>query len=244
MSAPELPRHVSIIMDGNGRWAECRGKPRIYGHIRGASRVRELIRETHRLGIHALTLYAFSTENWNRPADEVGTLMRLLLKWLSRERREMMRNNIRFRALGSVERLPAEVLAVVRETEEMSRGNTGLQFSLALSYGGREEILCATRRLARRAARGELDPAAIDQKAFSRELYSAEIGDPDLLIRTSGEQRVSNFMLWQLAYTELHFVESFWPDFTAEHFHEALQSYASRERRFGLVKPKAKEATA
>lgn len=229
----KLPRHLAIIMDGNGRWAEARKRPRVFGHIRGSSRVRELIREVDRLEIKALTLYAFSSENWARPQDEVGTLMRLLKKWLLREQREMMRSNIRFRAIGEISKLPAEVLEIVRQTMEMSKNNTGLQFSLALSYGSRDEILRATKALAARVASGEIKAEAIDAAMFEQELYTSEIGDPDLLIRTSGERRVSNFMLWQLAYTEFHFTETMWPDFDREELHRAFAVYASRERRFG-----------
>ncbi len=230
-----LPRHLAIIMDGNGRWAERLGRPRIFGHIRGSSRVRELIREVDRLGIPALTLYAFSSENWARPQDEVSTLMRLLLKWLVREQKEMMRKNIRFRAIGEIEKLPVNVREVVLQTMEMSKKNTGLQFSLALSYGSRDEIMRAVKKIAVRVSAGELKVDAIEASDFERELYACELGDPDLLIRTSGEQRISNFMLWQLAYTEFYFTEVMWPDFSKKELHRAFESYAGRERRFGNV---------
>ncbi len=235
MQFSRLPRHLAIIMDGNGRWAQNRSKPRVFGHIRGSSRVNDLIEEVNSLKISALTLYAFSTENWNRPNDEISILMKILKKWLLKKQKTMMENNIRFRAIGSVERLPAEVVRIIRETEQMSRFNTGLQFSLALSYGSREEILVTTRRLAIQVQRGEIKPEQIDEKLFSQSMENSELGDPDLLIRTSGELRVSNFMLWQIAYSEFYFTETLWPDFDCAELYKALKNYESRERRFGKV---------
>lgn len=229
------PRHIAIIMDGNGRWAERRGRPRIVGHVRGCGRVREIIREADRLGVKVLTLYAFSSENWGRPADEVGVLMRLLYKWLVRERKELMEKNIRFRSIGAIDRLPSVVQKLVRETEEVSANNTGLQVTLALSYGGRDEILAVTKRLAKKVSSGELSAEDINEGLFSDELFTTEIGDPDLLIRTSGEQRISNFLLWQLAYAELYFTDTMWPDFKASDLRLAIDSYMRRQRRFGLT---------
>lgn len=229
------PRHIAIIMDGNGRWAERRGRPRIFGHVRGCGRVREIIREADRLGVKVLTLYAFSSENWGRPAEEVGVLMRLLYKWLIRERKELMEKNIRFRSIGGIDKLPSVVQKLVRETEEISANNTGLQVTLALSYGGRDEILAAAKRLAGKVASGEMSVDDIGEAAFSDELFTIDIGDPDLLIRTSGEQRISNFLLWQLAYAELYFTDTMWPDFKASDLRLAIDSYMRRQRRFGLT---------
>ncbi len=237
-----LPKHIAIIMDGNGRWAERRGRPRIYGHIKGCGRVREIIREADRLGIKQLTLYAFSTENWGRPTAEVTVLMQLLKKWLIRERRELIKRNIRFRAIGNLERLPMDARKLVRESEELSAGNTGLELTFALSYSGRDEIIDAAKSLARRAMNGELLPEDINQEIFSMELDTVALRDPDLLIRTSGEQRISNFMLWQMAYTEFYFTDTMWPDFRAVNLRLAIDSYTRRERRFGLTSSKI-EAT-
>ncbi|MEW6057161.1 MAG: isoprenyl transferase [Bdellovibrionota bacterium] len=230
-----VPRHVAIIMDGNGRWAERRGRPRIFGHIRGCGRVREIIREADRQGVKVLTLYAFSNENWGRPVEEVSVLMRLLYKWLHRERQELLEKNIRFRAIGMVERLPTSIRKLVAETEEISSQNSGMQVTLALSYSAREELVHVAQRLARKALSGEILPEEISEQSFSDELSTLEIGDPDLLIRTSGEQRISNFLLWQMAYTELYFTDTMWPDFRPADFRRALDSFARRQRRFGLT---------
>lgn len=231
----ETPKHIAIIMDGNGRWAERRGRPRIIGHVKGCGRVREIIRESDRLGVKALTLYAFSSENWGRPLDEVNVLMRLLLKWLIRERKELMEKNIRFRAIGSIERMPATIQKHVRETEAVSANNTGLQVTLALSYSGRDEIVTAAQRLTQRVLSGDMAIGDINESTFSDEMWTTEIGDPDLLIRTSGEQRISNFLLWQLAYAELYFTDKMWPDFNASDLRLAIDSFARRQRRFGLT---------
>ena len=231
----ETPKHIAIIMDGNGRWAERRMRPRIIGHVKGCGRVREIIRESDRLGVKALTLYAFSSENWGRPLDEVNVLMRLLLKWLIRERKELMQKNIRFRAIGSIDRLPETIQKHVRETEEISANNTGLQVTLALSYSGRDEIVTAAQRLAQRVLSGELASHEINEATFSDEMWTTDIGDPDLLIRTSGEQRISNFLLWQLAYSELYFTDKMWPDFKASDLRLAIDSFTRRQRRFGLT---------
>lgn len=231
----ETPKHIAIIMDGNGRWAERRGRPRIVGHVKGCGRVREIIRESDKLGVRALTLYAFSSENWGRPVEEVSVLMRLLFKWLVRERKELVERNIRFRAIGAIDRLPSAVQKLVRETEEISAAHTGLQVTLALSYGGRDEIVEAAKQLAARVASGEISSSEITESVFSDTLWTSEIGDPDLLIRTSGEQRLSNFLLWQLAYAELFFTDKMWPDFKASDLRLAIDSFTRRQRRFGLT---------
>jgi undecaprenyl diphosphate synthase len=244
MSDLPTPQHIAIIMDGNGRWAERRGRPRIYGHVRGCARVRDIIREADRLGVKALTLYAFSTENWGRPAEEVAVLMRLLHKWLIRERRELMEKNIRLRAIGAVDRLPQFVRDMVNETVEISRGNAGLQLTIAVSYSGRDELVAVARSLARLAATGAITPDAINEERFSNALSTSDIGDPDLLIRTSGEQRISNFMLWQLAYSELYFTDTMWPDFKPSDLRVAIDAYARRHRRYGLTSQQIEEVRA
>lgn len=235
MDQIQAPRHVAIIMDGNGRWAESRRRPRIYGHVRGCRRVQDIVREAEALGIGALTLFAFSTENWQRPAAEVNVLFKLLKKWLMREQEELMQRNIRVQAIGSIERLPKEARDIVLSTIERSANNTGLRLTLALSYGGREELIRATKRVAQRVAAGELAPEDITESHLSAELYTAGLPDPDLLIRTSGEIRISNFMLFQMAYTELYFTQTMWPDFTREEFRRAIMEYFSRNRRFGRI---------
>ncbi len=243
MNFKRLPKHLAIIMDGNGRWAQRKKHPRIYGHIRGSARVNDLIEYVNDLGIQALTLYAFSSENWNRPTEEISGLMKILKKWLLKKQKTMMENNIKFKAIGSIDRLPADVLKIIRDTENMSKFNSGLKFSLALSYGSRDEILAATRRLATLVQRGELQAEQINESLFSNYLENAEAGDPDLLIRTSGELRVSNFMLWQLAYTEFYFTETLWPEFDRNELMKALIEFDKRDRRFGKIKSDATKET-
>ncbi|HET7824867.1 MAG TPA: polyprenyl diphosphate synthase [Anaeromyxobacter sp.] len=224
-----LPRHVAIIMDGNGRWAEARGLPRVAGHREGSESVRAVTRAARRVGVEALTLYAFSSENWGRPEEEVGALMQLLAEFLESERGEMMANGIRLNAIGDLERLPAfvrEKLAAVRE--ETGR-NRDMILTLALSYGGRQELVEAARRAA--AARG----AALEMADLEHALYTASLPDLDLLVRTSGERRISNFLLWQAAYAELHFSEILWPDFRDAELFSAIADFQARERRFGLT---------
>lgn len=230
---PALPRHVAIIMDGNGRWATQRGLSRVHGHRRGKESVREIVEAAREAGLEVLTLYAFSTENWERPEREVGALMGLLRRYLKSELRKMMRHGIRLRAIGNLRRLPKEVLADIREVEHTTRANTAMTVQLAVSYGAREEILAAARRLARRVRDGAMTAEEIDEESFSGSLMTAGLPDPDLLIRTSGEMRLSNFLLWQVAYTELYVTDTLWPDFRREQFHEALLEYGRRERRFG-----------
>ncbi len=236
LSVPQdrVPRHVAIIMDGNGRWAKNRAFHRTLGHARGASKVKEIIREADRLGIGALTLYAFSTENWGRPVDEVSALMELLYDFLLREREEMMANGIRLRVFGQIERLPPFVRQIVEETIEITRANAGLQLSFCISYGARAELLRAVQSIARDARDGKLDPNTVSDADVEARLYTAGLPDPDLLIRTSGEFRLSNFLLWQLAYTEIYITDTLWPDFEPSHLRAACEAFAQRKRRFGL----------
>lgn len=228
-----LPRHVAIIMDGNGRWAMQRGLTRVQGHRRGKGSVREIVETAREMGIEVLTLYAFSTENWERPEREVGALMRLLRRYVRSELTKMMRNGIRLRAIGNLRRLPKDVLADLREAEHATRVNTGMTVQLAVSYGGREEIVLAVRRIARKVRDGVLAAEDIDEKLFSASLMTSDVPDPDLLIRTSGEMRLSNFLLWQVAYSELYVTDVLWPDFRRKEFLAALDDYRRRERRFG-----------
>jgi len=220
-------------MDGNGRWATARGLSRVQGHRRGKESVREVVETAREIGIEYLTLYAFSSENWLRPRREVEALMRLLRRYLRSELGKMMRYEIRLRAIGNLRRLPPEILTEIRNVEQATRHNERMTVLLAVSYGGREEIARAARRLARRVRDGELRPEQIDEDVFESALMTAGIPDPDLLIRTSGEMRISNFLLWQLAYTELYVTETLWPDFRRAEFLEAIEHYKSRQRRFG-----------
>jgi undecaprenyl diphosphate synthase len=235
VEARNLPQHVAIIMDGNGRWAERRGLPRSEGHRAGSDTVRRIVRSARRLGISALTLFAFSEQNWGRPEDEVATLMTLLRDFLVSEREEILENGIRLRAIGDLARLPAHVRAVLEPLETMSADNRGMVLTLALSYGGREEIAAAARRLGEAVLRGEIRPDQIDAAAVARYVPSVSVGDPDLLIRTGGEIRISNFLLWGAAYSELHFSESLWPEFGPDDLWKAVAAYQARERRFGLT---------
>jgi len=228
-----LPRSVAIIMDGNGRWARARGLPRTAGHAAGANMVRDIVTEASRLGLKALTLYSFSIDNWRRPADEVDTLMELYAKYLVRERKMVMENDVRLRHLGRRDGLPESVLRELDETRRMSADNKGMQLCLALNYGSREEITDAVRTIAARVADGKLTPGDITEQTISDELTTAGVPDPDLLIRTSGEVRLSNYLLWQISYAELYVTDVFWPDFTVAEFHKALLAYVHRHRRFG-----------
>ncbi len=228
-----LPKHIAIIMDGNGRWAQERGQIRLQGHKAGAESVRSVLRTAYRLGVKYLTLYAFSEQNWARPEDEVKGLMSLLVRHVRSESKELMQRGIRFRAIGDVEKLSPEVLNEIRGLEEQSKENDDMFLQVAISYGSREEIVHACKQLAEKVQRGELKPEDITEKMFSQNLYTAEIPDPDLMIRTSGEMRVSNFLLWQLAYGELYVTDTYWPDFHAQELVEALRDYSGRERRFG-----------
>jgi undecaprenyl diphosphate synthase len=229
----KLPRHVAVIMDGNGRWAVERGRPRVEGHLRGADIVRATVTECCKLGLDQLTLYCFSAENWKRPAAEVEFLMALLRRYLLEQRAEIMDQNVRFRVIGRRDDLPADILAEIDETTRLSSTNTGLTLCLAINYGGRTEIVDACRKLADRVRRGELAPDQIDDAAVGESLYTAGMPDPDLLIRTAGEMRVSNYLLWQISYAELWVTQVCWPDFSTEVFREGLRDFAGRKRRFG-----------
>ncbi len=230
-----LPRHVAVIMDGNGRWAGARHLPRIAGHRAGIAAVREVVEGAARLGIEVLTLYAFSRENWSRPAPEVNALMRLLRDYLEAELATLLERNIRFRAIGRIDELPAPVRSALADAEERTLANTGMLFLIALSYSGRAELADAARAIAVDAVAGRLDPAAIDEAVLAARLHTADVPDPDLLIRSSGELRLSNFLLWQLAYSEIWVTPVLWPDFRRRHLHEAVVEFQRRERRFGGV---------
>ncbi len=230
-----MPRHVAVIMDGNGRWARQQGRERTHGHSQGAKTVRGIVTESARLEIEVLTLYSFSVENWNRPEDEVRFLMELYVEYLIHEREEMMANNVKFRQIGQREGLPGPVLDELDRTTEETAKNTGLTLCLAINYGSRAEITDAMRAIASKVQRGELDPAGIDEQTISDHLYTHGLPDPDLLIRTAGEMRVSNYLLWQISYAELYVAEVCWPLFTVEEYHTALRTYAQRTRKFGAV---------
>jgi undecaprenyl diphosphate synthase len=230
-----LPTHVAVIMDGNGRWAKQRGLPRVEGHRNGVESVRAIVRAAGEVGIKFLTLYAFSVENWNRPKDEVDTLMKFLARFLKNEIGELTRNNVRLEAIGQIWRLPEFVQEQLKKTQAALAKNNGLTLVLALSYGGRTEIVEATRAIAAKVKDGKLDPAEITERVIADHLYTSPWPDPDLLIRTSGEVRVSNFLLWQISYAELVVTETLWPDFRKAQLIAALEEYARRHRRFGGV---------
>ncbi len=235
LRSEQIPRHVAIIMDGNGRWAERRGISRIEGHREGLEAIRDIVRGAHELGVGFLTLYAFSLENWNRPKAEVNELMRLLDHYLDAEIDEVMRNGIRLRSIGRLDRLPSAVAAKVRAAVERTRNNREMVLVFALSYGGRAEIVDAARELCREVELGKIEADSIDEKIFAAHLYDPDLPDPDLLIRTGAESRVSNFLLWQIAYTEIYTTDRMWPEFRKPDLVEALIDYQSRERRFGLT---------
>lgn len=232
----QLPAHIAIIMDGNGRWAQQRKLPRSMGHRAGVESMREVVKTCSRLGIKVLTVYAFSTENWRRPKAEVGVLMTLLIEYLRREIDELHRNQVVVRTLGNIAELPEEAVRELKAAYERTKHNQGLILNLALNYGGRAELVEAVRSLSEEVASGRLRPEDINEATISRALYTEGLPDPDLLIRTSGEMRLSNFLLWQLAYTEIVVVDQLWPDFTSQALIDAIQVYLSRERRFGGVK--------
>jgi len=236
LTRPErLPRHIAIIMDGNGRWAALQGKPRTYGHEAGVKAVRDVVRASAELGVAYLTLYTFSVENWQRPRDEVNALMSLLVRTTLSEMEELMKNDIKLITIGRPSGLSADQRLVIDQAVEATADNKGLTLVLALNYGGRLEILDAVRAIANAARAGMIDPRRIDEQTFSEFLYTADIPDPDLLIRTSGEHRISNFLLWQTSYTELHIVDTLWPDFGKAELFESILHYQGRERRFGKV---------
>lgn len=228
-----IPRHIAIIMDGNGRWAQARGFPRIFGHRNGAAVVRSIVEECGLLGVECLTLYSFSLENWKRPTDEVQALMDLYTTYVEGESQQLMAENIRFRQIGRREGLPPPVLAAVDRLTAMTAGNTGPTLCLAVNYGARAEIVDAARAIAEQVRSGRLSPDQIDEAVISKNLYTDGLPDPDLLIRTAGEMRVSNYLLWQISYAELHVTDVLWPDFGVEDLHRAIRDYAGRSRRFG-----------
>jgi undecaprenyl diphosphate synthase len=231
----EPPSHIAIIMDGNGRWAKKRMLPRVIGHREGTKATKKIVRACGELGVKHLTIYVFSSENWERPLPEVDALMNLLVDMVRQEIEDLMRNNVRLCALGNLSRLPEVTRRELEWGIERTKGNTGLQLNLAVSYGGREEILDAARALAEKAKRGEIESADIDEQAFRSCMYQPEVPDPELLIRTGGDQRISNYLLWQIAYTELYVTPTLWPDFDKEGLLEAIEEYHSRQRRFGKV---------
>ena len=233
-----LPKHIAIIMDGNGRWAQKRHLPRVMGHRAGMGTLKEIVRTCSDEGIKVLTVYAFSTENWKRPADEVHYLMDLLVEYMAKEIEELHRNQVQIRLAGNLEGLPEKCKKAIQEALEKTKKNQGLIFNLAMNYGGRAEIVSAVKKIAGEVQRGELQVQEIDENLISRHLYTGDLPDPDLLIRTAGDLRISNFLLWQLAYTELAFVDVAWPDFTPQHLEQIVQSYARRDRRYGGLSEK------
>ena len=239
-----LPRHVAMIMDGNGRWAKQRGRPRVFGHKYGAERVREIVEQAGQWGIEVLTLYAFSDENWKRPLEEVGVIMHLLEHYLRKERDELNRQNVQFRVIGDLSKLSPSLRALIAETKVLLEANTGLILNVAISYGSRAEITRAIAAIASEVVSGKLSPNQIDQQLVSSFMDTAGLPDPDLIIRTSGELRISNFLLWQSAYAELYFAPVMWPDFSRDEFAKAIEQYGSRERRFGLTSAQVTTANA
>tara|TARA_B100001057_G_scaffold250349_1_gene250595 strand:- start:123 stop:860 length:738 start_codon:yes stop_codon:yes gene_type:complete len=229
----DMPKHIAIIMDGNGRWAESKGKNRIYGHSHGVKAVQEVVEETVQLKIEYLTLYAFSTENWSRPQEEIVVLMKLLVNTLKSEFEKLLENRIKLNVIGNTDQLPEMVRTELKYVVEQTQYNKDMTLTLALSYGGREELANVLKQLAYKVKENIISPEKIDQSIINEHLYTQNLPDVDLLIRTSGEKRISNFLLWQIAYAELYFSKVLWPDFTKEHLHKALISYQKRERRFG-----------
>lgn len=238
-----LPRHVAVIMDGNGRWAKQKGNVRIFGHQNGVEAVRQITEVAGELGVEYLTLYAFSTENWNRPKGEVDALMKLLVSSIQSETENLHKNNVRLSVIGELSDLPSSVLKKLQSAIKYTADNTGLNLVIAVSYSGRWEITSAVKKIVADVQAGDLDPESIDYSVFESYLNTLTIPDPELLIRTSGERRISNFMLWQLAYTELYFTPVLWPDFRKEHFYEAILDFQRRDRRFGRLGDQAKAIT-
>lgn len=239
----QIPRHIAIIMDGNGRWARKRGLPRVAGHKRGIESVRDIVEACAQLGVEYLTLYTFSTENWKRPKDEVSTLMRLVLKSLQIETGELNKNNVRLTSIGDIKSLPTEVQNQLDEAIKTTIKNTGLTLNLALSYSGRWEILEAAKELSRRVKEDKIKIEDINEEVFGRYLTTSQMPDPDLLIRSGGEFRISNFLLWQVAYSEIYITNTLWPEFKRKHLYEAVKDFQKRERRFGLVSDQIKKNT-
>ena len=236
MNKGDLPRHIAIIMDGNGRWAKEKGFPRAFGHREGAKRVSEIVKSASDLGVEVVTFFAFSAENWKRPKREIDLLMRLLDNFLGRQIKELDEENGRFKVIGSSEHIPAFLRKKIKSAEELTRDNTGILMILAINYGARQEIVDAAKDFASSVLSGKATIEGLDIEAFSNYFYTAGLPDPDLLIRTSGEMRISNFLLWQLSYAELYFPKKYWPDFKRKDLEEAIQEYQKRERRFGKLK--------
>ena len=232
----KIPQHVAIILDGNGRWAKSKGMPRNYGHAQGSKNVEKICEEAWRMGIKYLTVYAFSTENWNRPKDEVDALMKLLRNYMKTCLKTAKKNDMKIRVIGELQRLDEDIRSRIAELEEATKENGGLNFQIAINYGSRDEIVRAVRKLAADCAKGKVNAEDIDEQVFEGYLDTHDIPDPDLMIRTSGELRLSNYLLWQLAYTEFYFTDVLWPDFTKEELLKAIERYNERERRFGGVK--------
>lgn len=235
-NALKMPRHVAIILDGNGRWAKAKGMPRNYGHVQGAKTVEVICEEAYKMGIQYLTVYAFSTENWNRPKDEVDSLMKLLRNYMKTCLQTAKKNRMCVRILGEKSRLDADIRTRIAELEEATKNNDGLHFQIAINYGGRDELIRACRKIGQRIAAGELKPEEITEETVADALDTVGIPEPDLLVRTCGEQRISNFLLWQLAYTEFYFTPVAWPDFSKEELVKAVEAYNHRDRKFGGVK--------
>lgn len=231
-----LPKHIAIIMDGNGRWASRRALPRFFGHKAGMESLKEIVRACSDMGIKILTVYAFSTENWNRPTDEVSYLMNLLIEYMRKEINELNSNNVKVKVLGDLSPLPTVTREEVEKAVALTQNNTGIQFNIALNYGGRAELLYAFKQIAEEYKDGKISLEQIDEARINSHLFTAGDYEPDLIIRTSGEKRLSNFLLWQSAYSELVFVDEMWPDFNSRHLEKAILEYQSRDRRFGLVK--------
>lgn len=231
----KIPEHIAIIMDGNGRWAKSRGLPRMLGHKKGSEVLRSILEGCRELGLHYLTIYAFSAENWKRPVIEISDLMELLRHYLHNEIAELHKNGIRLRVIGDVEKLAPDIRSQIQQAETLTNNNTAFHLTVALSYGARQEMLQAVKMLANDISSGKVNPENLSEEELSSLLYTRDLPDPDLLIRTGGEHRLSNFLLWQSAYTELYFTPVLWPDFTVEHLKEAITEYASRERRYGTT---------
>ena len=235
LNTENIPNHVAIIMDGNGRWAQERGEHRVFGHTSGVESVREALKAATECGVKYLTLYAFSTENWSRPKEEVDALMKLLVETIANEIAELNENNVKFMTIGNIGSMPQSVVDAIMEGVESTKNNTGTNLILALNYSARWDISNALKTISEKSAKGEINPADIDQEYIKQYLSTADFPDPELLIRTSGEMRVSNFLLWEMAYTELLFTDKYWPDFRKEDFFQAVFDYQHRERRFGKV---------
>ncbi|MEO0414374.1 MAG: isoprenyl transferase [Verrucomicrobiota bacterium] len=236
-AANPIPEHIAIIMDGNGRWANEQGLPRKEGHKAGAESVDATLKACGDLGVRYLTLYAFSSENWKRPKDEIDALMSLLVHFLKEKTRTMMENNIRLNVIGQIDKLPFASRTALKSTVELTKNNNSLDLIVALSYGSREEIVAATQSLMKKAKSGEIDPKDLDEETFSQHLFTANFPDPELLIRTSGELRLSNFLLWQISYSEIYITDTYWPEFRRPHLEKAIEHYQNRHRRFGGLTP-------